>query len=92
VTPSGDGIGFWNTILWKPDEAYTETDVVGESGTTLHFMCDFGSKGVDLCGTIWSSSREPDDNMVLALHQVFGEHSGCRYLKMFHGYFSRSDI
>jgi hypothetical protein len=40
------------TPLWNPDEAYTETDVVGEGLTTVYFMCDFGSQGVDLCGTI----------------------------------------
>ncbi len=81
MTPSGDGFGFWNTMLWKSDEAHTESEVVGESVTALHSMCDFVSKGFDLCGTIRSPAWESDDNMVLALHQMFGEHSDCRYLK-----------
>ncbi len=81
VTPSGDGIGFWNTKLWKLDEASTETDIVGECITTLNVLCDLCSKGIDLRGTIGSPAWEHESNMVLALHGMFGEHSGCGNLK-----------
>jgi hypothetical protein len=54
VTPSGDGIGFWSTVLWKLDDAKTETDMVGEILTTLDIMCDFCWKGIDPCGIVWS--------------------------------------